>query len=252
MAKNSFAVLANGSNKFTRKWGTDASEVVPYMSGRGFVHFATIPPFLHQVVNHHRDEILISSPDEIRNILESANISCTIPGKQVNTTEFVGLGGITWGVPTTVTTDSAISMRFVEMSDTPILSIFHAWVRMMQDNRAGVSLLPGDLYRKSHYASNVYYWTCKPDGVTIEYAACFSGVFPTKDPSDLFGFDLSVVDKVEIDMDFRFDYMWEQDWVYSRCRDLAAIRKGNAFPVDINQLNSTNGAVNSDYRPSDS
>lgn len=251
MAKNSFAALANGSNKFTRKFGTDASEVVPFISGRGFVHFATIPTYLHQVVNHHKPETIISSADEIRNILESSNISCTIPGKQVGSTDFIGLGGITWSVPTNVTTDTNISMRFVEFSSTPVLSIFHAWVRMIQDNRAGVSLLENENYRKANYASNVYYWVTKPDGVTIEYAACFTGVFPTKDPSDLFGYDLSVIDKVEIDMDFKFDYMFEQDWVYARCADLAETRKASAFPVSVGQLSSSSGEVNTTYRPSD-
>ena len=46
--------------------------------------------------------------------------------------------------------------------------------------------------------------------------------------------------------------MWEQDWVYERCRDLALTRKPNAFPVSATQLSSTAGEVNSAYRPSDS
>lgn len=250
MAINSFAPLANGTNKFTRKFGTDVNEVVPYTSGRGFVHFATIPRNLNAVTNHHRPEIIIADNNDIRNILESSNISLTIPGKQVNTTEFTGLGGITWGVPTTVTTDSAISMRFIEMSSLPILSIFHGWVRMIQDNRAGVSLLQGDEFKKANYASNVYYWTTKPDGETVEYAACFTGVFPLKDPSDLYGYDLSVVDKVEVDVDFRFDYMFEEKWVYNRCADLATLRKNSAFPVTVNNL-SDSGEINTSYKPSD-
>ena len=252
MAKNSFAALANGFNKFSRKFGTDTNEVVPYISGAGFIHFATIPTYLPAIVNHHKPQTIISGADEIRNILESCNVSCTIPGKQLNTTEFTGLGGITWSVPTNVTTDTTLSMRFWESSDTPILSIFHGWVRMIRDSRSGVSLLVDEQYKKSNYASNLYYWTTKPDGESIEYAACFSGLYPTKDPSDLYGYDVSVIDKLEVDMDFKFDYMWEQDWVYERCLDLARSRKSNAFPVSATQLSSTSGEINSAYRPSDS
>lgn len=249
MAKNSFAALANGLNKLTRKFGTDVSEVVPFESGYGFIHFSTIPPFLSQVVNYHKPEIIISGEDEIRNILESANLSCTIPDKQINSTEFQGLGGITWSVPTTISVDNNLSMRFLECSDTPVLSIFHAWVRMIRDSRSGTTLLTGDLYRKANYASNVYYWTTKPDGRSVEYAACFSGVWPTKDPSGLFGYDISVNDKIEIDMDFRFDYMWEQDWVYTRCAELAARRASDAFPVGITNLSNIGGEINTAYRP---
>jgi hypothetical protein len=251
MAKNSFAAMANGSNKFTRKFGTEAGEVMPYISGRGFVHFSTIPANLYQVVNYHKGDVLISNNDEIKNILESAVISTNVPGKQVNTAEFTGLGGITWSVPTSVTSDNTLNMRFIETSGLPILSIFHAWVRMIQDNRAGVSLLVGDNYSKSNYASNVYYWTTKPDGVTVEYAACYTGVLPTKDPADLYGYDLASLDKVEVDMDFRCDWVWEEDWVYTRCRDLAQVRKANAFPVAMGQLSSTAGEINTAYRPSD-
>lgn len=252
MAKNSFAVLANGSNRFTRKFGTEAGAVEPYITGRGFIHFSSIPTNLYQIVNYLKGDTLVSNNDEIKNILESANLSFNGPGKQVNTAEFTGLGGITWTVPTSVTTDNTLTARFLEASGTPILAIFHAWVRLMQDNRGGVSLLVGDNYTKGNYTSNLYYWTTKPDGVTVEYAACYTGVFPTKDPADLYSTDLASVDKLEIDMDFRCDWVWEEDWVYNRCRELAASRKASAFPVSMGALSSSSGEINTAYRPSDS
>lgn len=234
MALNSFIAAASNGNNFTRKFGTtEGTEVQPFLSGRGFVEFTGLSTYLTHSVNanrklSHRKGI---DPGGIKSLLESTNLSLTIPGKTVNKTEFTGLGGITWGVPTNVQVDSTISMRFFELANTPLLSIFHGWVRLIQDTRNGVSLLGtesagGDIFLKQNYACNVFYWTTQPDGATIDYAACFTGVFPMRDPADQFGFDLASIDKVEMDIDFSFDYMFEEDWVYQQCSQYSTLRKG--------------------------
>ena len=43
MATNSFATMANGSNTFTRKWGTNTNAVDPYITGFQFIQFSYIP-----------------------------------------------------------------------------------------------------------------------------------------------------------------------------------------------------------------
>jgi hypothetical protein len=253
MAENSFIAAASNNNTFTRKFGTtNGEEVQPFLSGRGFVEFTGLPALLPNVVNanrklSHRKQI--DSPG-IKSLLESTNLSLTIPGKTVNKTEFTGLGGITWGVPTNVQVDSTISMRFFELANTPLLSIFHGWVRLIQDTRNGVSLLGdvgagGDMYLKQNYACNAFYWTTQPDGATIDYAACFTGVFPMRDPADQFGFDLASIDKVEMDIDFSFDYMFEEDWVYQQCNQYSTNRKGKMPSSYSNELVPT-GALD-DY-----
>lgn len=249
MALNSFAAAATGSNRFTRKFGTDGgNEVQPYLSGRGFIEITGLPSVLPTAVNYPKNQLRPLGLDiiSIKHLLEANNLSLTPPGKTVNTTEFTGLGGITWGVPTNVQTDGTISLRFLELANTPILSIFHGWTRLISDSRAGVSLLVGDsTYTKQNYACNIFYWTTQPDGITIDYSACFTGAFPLKDPSDLFGYDLASIDKVEIDMDFRFDYMFEEPWVYDACNNFANTRRNS---VPISTENIANEGIITAYR----
>lgn len=245
MAENSFAVAASNKNNFTRKFGTTSgTEVQPFLSGKGFVEFTGLSRYIQIAANHNRNLTHRNPLDlnGIKSLLESTNLSLTIPGKTVNKTEFTGLGGITWGVPTNVQVDSTISMRFFELANTPLLSIFHGWCRLIQDTRNGVSLLGtaeagGDVFLKQNYACNVFYWTTQPDGATIDYAACFTGVFPLRDPADQFGFDLASIDKVEMDIDFSFDYMFEEDWVYQQCTQFSTMRKQKA-PTMINNMNN--------------
>lgn len=246
---NSFDVAADGKNSFTRKFGTTAgAEVQPFLSGRGFVEFTGLSPLITKAANSNRGSNRVFIPEGgVKNLLESTNLSLTIPGKTVNKTEFTGLGGITWGVPTNVQVDSSISMRFFELANTPLLSIFHGWVRLIQDTRNGVSWLGsgepgGSLYLKEHYACNVFYWTTQPDGATVDYAACFTGVFPMRDPADQFGFDLASIDKVEMDIDFSFDYMFEEDWVYTQCNQYSGRRAPQASTSHFNP-NGTGGQI---------
>ena len=47
-----------------------------------------------------------------------------------------------------------------------------------------------EAYNKENYGATLAYWTTKPDGVTVEFAAIYTGMFPTKDPMDLFSGDV--------------------------------------------------------------
>lgn len=238
MAVNSFAALKNGSNNFTRKFGTVASAVEPYTTGFHFINFNYLPANLYKRVNSHSLNSVVDGNIDIKNILAGSIQSTTIPTKTLNKTEHIGLGGVRWGNPTNLDVDSTISMRFLEWSGTPIRKIFHGWVRTIRDLRTGVSNLEGNQYSKADYAGSCYYWTTKPDGVTIEYSALFTGIFPLKDPSELFGHDLGANDKLEIDIDFHVDWVWEEPWVEEVCADHAKKYKNNAM-----------GTINKDYAP---
>jgi hypothetical protein len=96
---------------------------------------------------------------------------------------------------------------------------------MIRDNKIGLTDLRGtttpqstttggSFYIKHRYASKLLYWTTKPDGVTVEYYAAYSGVYPTKDPLDAFNGDITAIDKLEIDIDYHLDFIWHEDWVY--------------------------------------
>jgi hypothetical protein len=94
---------------------------------------------------------------------------------------------------------------------------------MIRDNKIGLTAFKGTkgstvvgsaAYNKANYSATLLYWTTKPDGVTVEYAAAYSGVFPTKDPLDAFTGDINSVDKLEIDIEYSLDRVWHEDWVY--------------------------------------
>jgi hypothetical protein len=176
---------------------------------------------------------LFTEMSQVKRTLSSLMLSVTIPGGTMNKTEFIGLGGVTWSAPTNATYDSNVSIRWAELGDLPVQSIIHGWFRMIRDYRAGISLLGSasgsNSYNKSNYAASMYYWTTRPDGVTVQYASCLTGMFPLKDPSDMFGHDISTNDKLEIDVDFSVDYKWEERWIVDRCTQIAQARKSIAF-----------------------
>jgi hypothetical protein len=233
---NAFAPLVGGLNPFTRRWGGTTNAVDPYISGYFFIHFNHIPQRLGENVAHAGGPDGLRDNASIKHLLHSSCLSVTIPGATLNKIDFTGLGGVKWAVPGNVDWDNTVSMRFLEFSTLPLHAVFHGWIRMIRDYRAGVSTLTADNYNKSDYAATVYYWTTKPDGKTVEYYSCLTGVYPTKDPTDLMSAEITTYDKVEIDMDFNVDYLWHEEWVRTNCQKYAdsyyntawAGRSGNA------------------------
>ncbi len=254
MAQNSFATLTSTNfNAFSRKWGTETSTVDPYITGYHFIWFSYLPPALYDVAQVLRPGLFgQSSTGDIEKTLASLCLSVTIPGRTVNKVEMQGLGGIRWGAVGNVDEDTNLSIRFLELSDTPVHAIFHSWVRMLRDNRSGVSLLKGGggnaNYTKSKYAGTMYYWTTKPNGYEVEFAACYAGMFPLKDPSDVFGHDVAANDKLEIDIDFSTDYAYQQTWVRERVDRYITQFFKNAWNLQSPGTNPT-GTIADGYKP---
>ena len=67
-------------------------------------------------------------------------------------------------------------------------------------------------------AATLYYWTTAPDGGEPEYFVCYDGVFPTKDPQDLFSSDIETTGKLDIEIEFNVDYAWHEPWVLDKVR----------------------------------
>lgn len=238
---NSFRNLA--ANGFDRNFGgTDKGTADPYVSGYHFVLFKTLPPPLISFIKHDNSATLYTSIGEVQNVLSGACQAVTTPGGTMNKTEFPTLGGGKFSVPTNMDYGNTLTIRFLEYSSLPILQIFHSWFRMIREYRTGTTpLTSGFPYTKSNYTSSVLYWTTKPDGLTVEYSAYYTGVFPTKDPQDSFPGDLATVDKVEIDMDFSIDWVWKEPWVRSLAQTWAAEfrTKGDNYHGALN-WNGTN------------
>lgn len=215
--KNSFVNVPN--NRLTRNFGgTVAGVADPYVSGYHFIYFAKLPAAL-------ADYAQLPDDGTIKNLLAGACLSVTPPGGTLNKVEFTGLGGIKWAVPANVDYGNSVSVKFLEFNGTPILNIFHGWIKMIRDYRTGTSaLIDGESlggYTKSTYAGIMYYWTTAPDAKTVEYYAAYDGVFPTKDPQDLFTSDVETVGRLDTEIEFNCDYIWHEAWTKTKCQQLA-------------------------------
>jgi hypothetical protein len=183
---------------FRRKWQNGDSAVDPLITGYMFTKWLLLP-------NHV--ETLIQSVGEI---LEQTCLSVTLPAGTINRAEFNGLGNQRFSVPTNVDWDNTITCRYLEFSGTPILKIFRGWVDSIRTITTGMSSLSN--YTKSNYSGTMAYFATSADG-SLETAVCGTGMFPLKSPRDQYGFDLTAIDKLEIDIDFNVDTLWEDDWV---------------------------------------
>jgi len=214
--KHAFTNVQN--NVLSRRWGGHSTGVAdPYVTGYHHIWFDKVPQI--DMGNEPNTGQLLQE-SEIPLILAATCTGVTPPGGTLNKIEFTGLGGVKWAVPGSLDYGNSISIKFTEMQGTPVSSIMHNWVKMMRDYRTGVSNLSDEYgadsdynYTKTNYSAVLYYWTTAPDGKTIEYFACYDGVFPTKDPADLFASDVESIGKLDVEIEFNVDYVWHEDWV---------------------------------------
>ena len=251
MANAFAAVLRNareGGND--RHFGGSTDNIVadPYISGYHYIAWGKLPAKLSSYIQTGDGGLAagqLNSDATISQFLQGACLSVTPPGGTFNKTEFTGIGGLKWAVPTTMDYGNTVTVKFLEFSHTPVLSIIHAWCRLIRDAKTGVSSLRGsdDAYSKTEYAGTMFYWTTKPDGMTVEYSACYTGMFPSKDPQDLYSGDVTAVDKLEVDIEFNVDWTWHEQWVHDKCKGFAAAIGGKNNP-DSGDRGTTSGAGN--------
>ena len=227
--KSAFSEL--GTNKFSRKFGgTQLGTADPYLTGYHFIWFDKLPPKLKELTAERHSGI--SADADIQNVLSAACTGVTPPGGTLNKVEFTGLGGIKWSVPGNIDYGNSISIKFTEFNSLPMFDIFHSWFKLMRDYRTGATEVLSeesgtDGYSKKAYAATMYYWTTGPDGQTIEFAACYDGMFPNKDPQDLFSSDVETIGKLDMEIEFNVDTAWNEPWVRTKLetlRDLSASR----------------------------
>jgi len=224
-----------GQNILTRKFGgTNAGVADPYTTGYHFIWFDKMPAGL---LTYTRQGISgLANIGEIQAVLAASCLSVTPPGGTLNKIEYTGLGGVKWAVPGNIDYGNTVSVKFLEFNKTPILDIMHSWVKMIRDYRTGITELvdgtEGEGYTKKTYAGLMYYWTTAPDARTVEYYACYDGVFPGKDPQDLFTSDVETVGRLDLEIEFNVDYAWHEPWVLEKCSKFAASFAKQAQVID--------------------
>jgi len=232
--KNAFVKTAD--NMLSRRWGGHSVGVAdPYITGYHFIWFDKLPIAITKPAGE-ADEVMgaFKDPGEIAKVLAATCTGVTPPGGTLNKIEFTGLGGVKWAVPGNLDYGNSVSVKFTEMQGLPITNLMHKWVKSIRDYRTGASQINdegGQGYTKETYSSLMYYWTTAPDAETIEYYACYDGVFPTKDPADLHASDIESIGKLDIEIEFNVDYVWHEDWVHDKCKKFADTVKGQGSTV---------------------
>ena len=218
MVLNSFSGAGGQSpNLLSRRFGSTSAGggTEPYITGTFGIWFDVIPDFSEWMPSEG------AKIEEIQNVLSACCTGVTPPGGTLNKIEFTGLGGVKWAVPGNIDYGNSVSMKFFEMGGRPIATAMHAWVKMIRDYKYGISNMTKVDYDKTTYTGLCYYWTTKPNGLDIEYYACYEGMFPSKDPQDLFSSDVETIGKLDIEIEFNVDYIWHEDWVKAKCEDFA-------------------------------
>lgn len=214
--KTAYAKVAD--TPFRKFSGVNSAE--PYVTGTYFIWFDALPEALAAYTAKERSGAL--TKENIQNLLAGACTGFTPPGGNMTPIDFNGIGSTHWGVPGTLDYGTTFSAKFIEFSKLPIYSIFHSWVKMIRDYRTGTTdLISGDDgagYMKKTYGGGLYYFTTAPDAQSIEFSAYFDGVWPMRDPSDLFASDVESVNRLDIDMEFHFDTMYQEPWVAEKCK----------------------------------
>ena len=213
--------ILSGSNQFSRRWGANNSNdsVDPYITGYSFIYFRHFPDFSALMPKNMKIQ-----PGQAKKALHSSCTSVVVPGATLNKAEFNGLGGIKFFYPTNADWDNTVSLRFTEWSGAPIHNIIHAWVKMISDYRSGINVSPSPP-TKANFTASMLYWTTKPDGVSVDFHSLITGMFPVKDPSDQFGHDFTTIDKLELDIDFSCDVIYQEDFTYEECSKQALAYK---------------------------
>lgn len=191
------------NNLFTRTFGgtQDPAVADPYISGFGFLWFDKLP-----------DKLQTYSGIDTKSMQKTLAALCvrtTMPTVTMNKTTINGLGGKKWSAPTSLNVGETATLTFTELSGTPVKLIIGNWVNMIRDIRTGVAQIKGPEYSKEKYSGSAYYITTKPDGKTIETAMYMTGMFPEKNPFDSFNLDIATNEKVEMDIEFNVDNIWD-------------------------------------------
>ena len=216
--------------------GTNANLVAdPLLSGYHFTKwYLPSNPQFRNLIDDWGESSKVNR-NNVEQVLDVCNLSITPPGGTLNKTEIQGMGGTKWSVATTVDYQTSFSAKFLEFTGMPVFGIIHSWIKYIRDNKTGLtSNNSTEATMKENYAATVLYWTTKPDGMTVEYAAAYSGVFPTTDPQNLMQSDVASVDKVELDIEFNVDFVYQEDWVYDE-----AERHSSYYGTDILEFRNT-------------
>lgn len=139
----------------------------------------------------------------ISNILSTLAVGINFNGSDITRTDYNGISGIKFYVPTGLEMPGSVTVRFLEPVSAPVYKIAYSWLKLVRDYRLGIDRLSTN----KPYAGNFVYWTTDPTLSVINYACIFVGVYPIKDPSTTFAQDISQVEAQYTEVEFNVDWI---------------------------------------------
>lgn len=176
--------------------------------------------------------------------------SVTIPGISVNKIAYNGLNNMEWNVPGTVEYEShSITCKFIEFAGLPIIEIMGNWVSIIRNMLYGVASSTGTPdsggIHQADYKGRILYATTRMDGLTVQFASVFTGVFPLKVPLDRMSSDKTSHEKVEPEIEFAFDLMYTGEAVTNNAQSLISSTYSSSVDAVNQAYNNASSTINS-------
>lgn len=201
-------------------FGGNSTFIDPYTTGYHYISF-----YLPQKLENSYGKFL-----------NTVCLSVTIPGITVNTIEYNGTNNAHWIYPGTVEYDDRrFTCKFIEFAGLPILEIMGSWVNIFRNMIYGIADPDNGGTSQVDFKGRALYATTLFDGKTVQFAAAFTGVFPTKIPTDAFSSEKTSHEKVEHDIQFSFDQMYTGSNAITSAQNFVDTFRGNSI-THINKM----------------
>jgi len=228
-------------NTFNRRFAKAINSEDAYQSGYFYIYFFNQSKALNNIklvwdklfggiASEGGDSAAANKKGSDLKDFKLLSATCTavssLPGGTLNKSTITALGGTKWGAISGVDYGDTTSLRFIELANLPASKFISAWVNLIRDRNTGLSRLntpdggPTANYGKNEFSVDMCYFTTKPNGKEIEFAAIMEGLYPLKDPMDLYAHDLSAVDSLQIDIDFHVDSIWWDNKAMTKAQEV--------------------------------
>lgn len=197
-------VTGADSNFFKGTWDFRHGEVGqydPFIGGYAFIVWTRLPDFFDENMKTRFKWMTM------RNFKSFDGISDIELGTEALT---AGFTGNEFNVPTNITKgNTEFTLKHQELSGSPIRELYNYWITGIRDFDTGVATYHGrsSSYSIQNHTGELLYIVTDPSGGTlqnsVEFAAYYSNVFPTKIPMSHLNYNSGEHSLTEIDISFK-------------------------------------------------
>jgi len=204
----------NVSNFFNGRFKTDKNNLSaynPFIPGYAFIIWMNGPTFL-------------DNWSVYKTLLEQNFKSFSGLGDMTLAFEQMSMGftGNEYPVATNITKENtSFTLKHIELAGSPISQVYTEWVTGIRDPETGLATYNGKVdsipYSAKNHSGELLYIVTDPSlglnnaANSIEFAAYYTNVIPTKVPLDHLNYTSGDHGIVEIDMEFRGDFLMSDD-----------------------------------------